>query len=330
MFAAEGGVRTNSVLTMKADLSLSTCWCSHRHTDGYAMLEEIAGLGFSRAELSHGIRISLLPGIYKAVEDGVIKISSVHNFCPLPPGIQHAAPNIFQPSAMHRTERQLWYRHTLNTLRFAHEVGASRVVIHSGSAWFFLGSPEARMDAYLEQSKLGAESWAADPRFQNLRDRALNKTRKKSRKGLARVTEAFQSVLPELEQFDLQFGVEIREGMEEFPLDEQMPSFLQGLGVVARFGYWHDIGHAQLKHLQGVIDHEKHLETMRTRLAGFHIHDVSAEGRDHQVPGTGTVDFTMVRRFMQPGQTHVLELSPRLSTEQILKSRDFVHDLMDT
>ena len=41
--------------------SLSTCWNSHRHTDGRAMLREIRDLGFDYAELSHGIRISLLP-----------------------------------------------------------------------------------------------------------------------------------------------------------------------------------------------------------------------------------------------------------------------------
>ena len=44
--------------------SLSSCWNSNRHTDGRAMLREIRELGFDYAELSHGIRISLLPGNY--------------------------------------------------------------------------------------------------------------------------------------------------------------------------------------------------------------------------------------------------------------------------
>jgi hypothetical protein len=46
------------------------------------MLREIRDLGFEYAELSHGIRISLLPGIFEAVEAGEIKISTRHNFCP--------------------------------------------------------------------------------------------------------------------------------------------------------------------------------------------------------------------------------------------------------
>ena len=80
-------------------LALSTAWCSARHTDGYAMLQEMADLGFKHVELSHGIRITLVPGILKALQEGVIKVSSLHNFCPLPAGMMHAAPNLFEPSA---------------------------------------------------------------------------------------------------------------------------------------------------------------------------------------------------------------------------------------
>src|ERR1041384_7394358 len=90
--------------------SLSSCWNSQRHIDGRAMLEEIRALGFEYAELSHGIRISLLPGILDAVDSGVIKISTVHNFCPLPMGIDRAAPNIFQFSSENPRERANAFR----------------------------------------------------------------------------------------------------------------------------------------------------------------------------------------------------------------------------
>jgi len=39
------------------------------------MLREMADLGFTHAELSHGIRITLVPGILKAVEEGTIELS---------------------------------------------------------------------------------------------------------------------------------------------------------------------------------------------------------------------------------------------------------------
>ena len=36
------------------------------------MLEEIRDLGFEYAELSHGIRLSLVPGILESFDSGVI------------------------------------------------------------------------------------------------------------------------------------------------------------------------------------------------------------------------------------------------------------------
>ena len=74
----------------------------------------------------------------------------------------------------------------------------------------------------------------------------------------------------------------------------------------------------------GLLDHEAHLEAMSGRLAGFHLHDVSVEGRDHQVPGTGLVDFQMIARFVRPEHTLVLELSPKLTAEEVRQSREAI------
>src|SRR5438270_5263112 len=113
--------------------SFSTCWNSHRHTDGRAMLREIRDLGFDYAELSHGTRISLLPGILEAVDAGEIEISTLHNFCPLPIGVNYSAPNLYQFSADRSRERELAERYTLKTLEFAQRVKAPVVVLHAGS-----------------------------------------------------------------------------------------------------------------------------------------------------------------------------------------------------
>src|SRR5262245_40809525 len=74
-------------------LSCSTCWNSGRHTDGEAMLQEIVDLGFTRVELGHGVRISLMEGVLKGLERGLCTISSLHNFCPLPVEITRASPD---------------------------------------------------------------------------------------------------------------------------------------------------------------------------------------------------------------------------------------------
>ena len=308
-------------------LSLSSCWCSARHTDGYEMIEEIVGLGFKRVELSHGIRISLVPGILKAVEEGLIEVSSVHNFCPLPNSVQHAAPNLYEPSTVDQREMRLWNQYTTQTLDFAVKVGAPRIVIHSGSTWYFFESPEKKLEKWIDAQELKACDLLENKDFHKQRDRAMKRIKRASKKTMLRITESYQRALPWLQERGLQLGLENREGMEEMPIDANYADFLKELGEPESFGYWHDTGHAQIKHQLGLLDHRTHLEAMADRLAGFHLHDVSKSGRDHQVPGTGTIDFKMVSEFVRPEHTLVLELSPKLTTEQVLQSRDYICDV---
>jgi sugar phosphate isomerase/epimerase len=305
-------------------LSLSTCWCSARHTDGYEMVKEMVGLGFKRIELSHGVRISLVPGILQAVEEGLVEISSVHNFCPLPRSVQHAAPNLYQPSALDSRELALWRRYTEQTLDFAVSVHAKHVVMHSGSTWYFWGSPEDKLERWIEQSGLRAIELLEHPEFQKRRDRALKRVRRASKAAMQRIHASYSAVIPLAKERGLCLCLENREGFEEMPLDADYPDFIQALPEPEHVGYWHDAGHAQIKHQFGLLDHREHLAAMAERLVGFHLHDVTGSGRDHQVPGTGTIDFQMLAEFVRPEHVLVLELSPKLTVEQVLASREYI------
>lgn len=288
------------------------------------MVEEMVGLGFKRIELSHGIRISLVPGIFKALEEGMVEISSVHNFCPLPNTVQHAAPNLYQPSASDSRERDLWHRYTMQTLDFAVQVGAPKIVMHSGSVGFFFGSPEKRLDRWIQKEGLEAEELREDKAFQKRCDRTMKRISGASASWLEKVHTSYKKLLPEVRERGLVLGIENREALEELPLDSEFETFLSELKGDSAVGYWHDCGHAQIKHQFGRIDHAEHLEKLATSLIGFHIHDVSESGRDHQVPGTGVIDFKMISGFVRPEHSLILELSPKLSTEEVLQSRDYV------
>lgn len=292
------------------------------------MIEEMVGLGFKRIELSHGIKISLVPGILQAVEQGRVEISSVHNFCPLPAGIQHAAPNLYQPSAIDTREQGLWDRYTLQTMDFAVRVGAQNIVMHSGSAWFFFASPERKLEQWVEASELPVLELAGNDDFLRQRQRAMRRIQRAAHKAMRRIQASYERVIPLAQERGLKLCLENREGLEEMPLDANYPDFLAGLPQPEQVGYWHDTGHAQIKHQFGLLDHRTHLSSMADRLAGFHLHDVSESGRDHQVPGTGTIDFKMVAEFVRPHHTLVLELSPRLTSEQVLASRDYIASVL--
>ncbi len=288
--------------------SLSTCWNSHRHSDGREMLREVRELGFEYAELSHGTRISLLPGIIDAVDAGEIKISSVHNFCPLPMGVNFAAPNLYQFSADREREREQALRYTHKTIEFAARVKAPVVVLHMGS-----------IDMKHYTSKLAemlARGENGTPKYQKLCDEVTGKLQSKKEKYVQRAYECLREFLPDAESRGIKLGIENRQDLEEIPIESDW-QFMFREFTSPSVVYWHDTGHAQIKENLGFMHHATHLESMSSRLFGFHIHDVHPPTRDHMPPGTGCVDFTALKPFVKPEHIKVFEFSPQMPVEQL-------------
>ena len=273
------------------------------------MLEEIRALGFDHAELSHGIRISLLPGILDAVDAGLIKISSVHNFCPLPIGIERAAPNIFQFSSEDRRERENAFRYSLKTIETAARLQAPIVVLHMGSV-----DMKDYTDKLIDLAKDGKRD---APKFEKLSEEACRKREDKKERYVNGAYEMLRRLIPEAEKHGIRLGVENREAIEEIPFENDLELFFREFDSPT-VSYWHDTGHAQIKENLGFISHAMHLENFAPRLAGFHIHDVAYPGDDHQQPGTGCVDFTALKPFVRPEQIKVFEFKSSLDTAQVL------------
>ncbi|MGH7946285.1 MAG: sugar phosphate isomerase/epimerase family protein [Opitutaceae bacterium] len=312
---------------MKPILALSTSWCSHRHEDGHAMLEEMAALGFSHVELSHGIRITLVPGILRAVQEGVVKISSTHNFCPLPTGVMRPAPNLYEPSSLDDQEHDQWLRHTKRSIEFSAQVKAQVLVCHLGSVRFFWFNPSRRLDRYRLDRPLDTGS-SREPRYEALLQQCLGRLRKRLPPFWSQVQAGINAVLDYARQKGIQLGFENRERFEELPLDGDFGSFLDSFGADAPVGYWHDTGHADIKERMGLLQHRTHLEGLAERTLGFHVHDVDAHGHDHKPLGAGQVDFEMVSRFWRPEHVLTLEFSPRVSVEEVRASKQRIEALI--
>ena len=288
--------------------SMSSCWNSHRHTDGRAMLREIRDLGFDYAELSHGIRISLLPGVLEAVDAGEIKISSLHNFCPLPMGVEHANPNIFKFSADHPRERENAFKHTIRTLDTAVRVNAPLVVLHLGSV---------DMKEYTDKLvDLVGEGKKGTAKYDKLCEEVIHKREEKKDRAVGYVYEVLRRLIPEAESRGVKLGIENREALEEIPFESDYMFFFKEF-TSPSVVYWHDTGHAQIKENLGFIHHFLHLDSMQDRLYGFHVHDVQFPGRDHRPPGTGTVDWASLKPVVKPEHLKVFEFSPSLKTEEV-------------
>jgi sugar phosphate isomerase/epimerase len=273
------------------------------------MLREIRDLGFEYAELSHGTRISLLPGIVQSVDAGEIKISSLHNFCPLPIGVNHAAPNLYQFSAPREREREMAERYTLKTIEFAQRVKAPAVVLHLGSI---------EMKDFTDKLRdLVGKGDRESSKYQKLCAEVEAKREAKKEEFFERVKESLRKLLPEAEARGITLCAENREALEELPLESDFQFLFHELASPC-LRYWHDTGHAQIKENLGFIRHAMHLESLRDELFGFHIHDVQFPGRDHCSPGTGMIDFAALKPFVGQDHIRVFELSPSLTVEQVV------------
>lgn len=274
------------------------------------MLREIKSLGFGWAELSHGIRISLLPGIIEAVDAGEIKISSLHNFCPLPMGVNHAAPNLYLFSSTNARERDNAWRHTMKTLETAARLKALVVVLHLGAI-----DMKDYTDKLLDMVQKGLQD---TPKYEKLCAEVMEKREAKKTEYVTLASEFLGRLAVEAESRGLKLGVENRASLEEIPLEDDFPFLMREFNRPG-VGYWHDTGHAQIKENLRFISHAMHLESMAERLIGFHVHDVEFPGHDHRAPGSGTIDFAALKPFVKPEHVKVFEFGPRMSEEDARK-----------
>lgn len=272
------------------------------------MLREIRDLGFERAELSHGIRAALVPGVLEAVNAGEIKISSVHNFCPLPLGVEKASPNLYEFSDDKPRDRELALKYTIKTIEFAQRVKAPIVVLHLGS--IDLKDYTSKLEEMLERGE------GKSPKFEKLRDEAMAAREAKKEKFYAHTKEILHKLLPEAQKAGIKFGFEIRQAVEELPLENDFSTLLREFNV-SEVVYWHDIGHAQIKENFGFIHHVEFLRALTPRLGGFHIHDVKFPTHDHARPGSGMVDFAALKQFVKPEHIKVLEISSKFPADSV-------------
>ena len=291
------------------------------------MMREIADLGFEYIELSHGIRLSLVPGILKALNEGMIRVASLHNFCPLPLGVNTAAPNWYQPSAKRGSECEQWVRQTLRTIEFAGKLGAPYIVMHAGSVPSLKNSLKRELEKRTNGRMI--EMLWKDPAYLKLHKDIMKSLRKKAMDSMERVLKSFERVIPAARENGVRLGIENREDLSELPLDAEMADFVANLSAIGPFGYWHDTGHAAIKQRLGIIDAYDHLKKNANHLIGFHLHDTSSEGIDHQPLGTGIIDFQRLRPFLGNGHVLTLELSPKLSRNEVIASRDFLLNLLE-
>ncbi|MFV1995014.1 MAG: sugar phosphate isomerase/epimerase family protein [Verrucomicrobiales bacterium] len=292
-------------------IAFSTCWNSSRHTDGEAMIREIVEMGFDNIELSHGMNISLFPGVKKAFEEKLFRVSGLHNFCPSPVEVMIDAPDCYEFTSHRPAERERALKLTFKTLDFAEKFGASYVVLHLGSV--------AMKRHSRALTKMVSDGEIHSREFVKLKLKLVAQREKASTLYVKRAREALERIAEHAEKCKVRVAVESRSSYEDIPSEREM------VQIMADFhsdyvGYWHDFGHVQLKHNLCLLDHREWLAKMEPYLIGCHLHDVEWTARDHRVPLSGTINYDELMPYVSPEKPLVWELSPRRKKADVVSA----------
>ncbi|HEY8241296.1 MAG TPA: sugar phosphate isomerase/epimerase family protein [Kiritimatiellia bacterium] len=302
----------------KMIFALSTHWNASKHATGEALLEEILGMGFRHVELGYDLRLELVPGVQKMVKEGAVTVLSLHNYCPVPIGAARGHPEIYTLASAESRERDSAVTHTEKTIRFAAELGAKFVVTHAGNV---------EMDHFSrELFDLAARGQQFSPEYDRLRLKMQTQRDKKVQRQLDALESSIDRLLPVLEETGVRLCFENLPTWESIPTELELETLMKKRGT-KHLGYWHDIGHGQIRQNMGFISHEKWLERLQPYLAGMHVHDVLPPATDHVMPPRGKVDFPRFQRFGALAMVRVIEPTQRTPKEEIEEALKYLTEV---
>ena len=295
-------------------LSVSTHWNAHRHNNGYSMVQEILELGIQNIELGYNTHQHMINGVKEGIQKDGVKVTSLHNFCPVPMGSQ-GHPETFLLGSLNKRERQAAVYHITKTIELASELNAKAIVVHAARVKtpFVSTYDLIRLIEFdKKQTKI----------FEKTKARLITRREKRVEKYMNVLLPALETLVPILEKHNVTMGLEVLPTWDAIPSEHEIPQIIEHCKSDYIKG-WYDIGHVQIRENLGLVNQEKILPKLSPHIAGFHIHDVIYPGQDHQIPGTGKVDFQIFKPYLED-KILVLEPATHFSDDQLKLGIDHI------
>lgn len=277
------------------------------------MLQELLDLGIDLIELNVHTSEETIQEALKMKESGLLRFSSLHNYCPTPTGAKHR----LSLSSPDEDEREEAVKFAKITVDWARRLDAYAVVLHMGNP-----PMENLSGDVLELLQQGrqAEADAILAIDMNLRDSLIEEYMDATIKTLVELGDYAEAA-------GIKLGVETRYSYHEIPTFEEFKRIFAEVSSPA-VGYWHDTGHGNVHEIIGFASQEEWLGTFHDRLVGMHVHDGLFYG-DHRAIGKGNIDFSRIVPFIKPDTQLVLEIHDSASPEELLESRDCLARLIE-
>lgn len=296
-------------------LSVSTNWNSRGHDDGAAIVDDVLATGLDTVELGYSLTHRQAEDIACLQAAGRIHVGSVHAYCPVPMGATSGGPELFTICHRSPRERRRAIEAVMATARFAAEMGAKVVVLHGGRV------PIARHVRKL--TALAVAGRRLEPRYTRQLERLFAARDRRAPKVFALLRESLRELLPAFEALGLTLALENLPTWDATPNEPEMHQLCEEFPSTA-LGYWHDIGHGQVRENLGLIHHASVARRLASRLAGMHVHDATGFTDEHLMPPRGKVQFGNFRELAELAIPAVLEPAPGTPIDEVREAVDFL------
>lgn len=286
--------------------SLSTSWNYALHDSGSGIVDQILSAGFDTVELNFALTRSLVEDILAIQKSGKIKVSSLHNMCPLPDEIEQdeASPDYYSLASPVNEERAMAVAAAKMTIDYAEKFMARAVVLHGGRV-------------QIKDRTRELASVITDPvRSKMVRSQMIEERSIKKGGCIENLMASLSILIPYARQKGVSIGLENRFYYREIPLIDEFEIIFRTFPDDT-LCYWHDAGHAEVFDRLGLIHHEDLLRKFSNRLLGVHLHDIIGPMGDHKAPGCGTFDFNILKPYVSDSTIKVIEAHQPATAEEL-------------
>ena len=297
----------------KADLAISTMWNFRKAHSGEELIDQLRELGFSRVELNYQVRTEWLSGIRRRINEGAIKVSSVHNVFPKTLDKQFDTDSVML-GYEDENLRQQAVELAKGSIEWACVLGAGAVVFHP---------TEVPLDP--QEFDVPLKKMIAAHQQDTEEYRALHARMLAARQAQPYLDRMMKSI-DELANYVVRYDLPVKLGMENRAMCHQCPIYSEFDMIADRFsggpvGIWLDTGHAIMMEEMGLQQLPLSMK-VADMIVGMHIHD-AVDALDHYAPCTLDGDvLAPYREYIVNSPIKVLELSGRLSAEEIITGTD--------